>query len=1261
MGSYYGYSGSGEMNYNLSNYAPIDPLLGNDDIPSTSSQKPVKTEPRAEIQLNTEKPLSTKEMRQKIKEAPSYTPTPIFKQEEADENEEMIPIKKKRKIVENEEELEEEVEVVEIEVKPEKIAQKSAKIEPKDVELIDLVSSSDDETQTSARTQPRIPIRKSIAVKIASPPPIFNPYLSPAPISSPKKESIRSSDPVAPSDPARSPYRSSQSEKSSSEEEYRTYVEKRSKTFGLQKRESEEGSAGRSKKKSDSKRSREKSTSSEEESEDSDSAGRSKKRSRNQAGKIKTTQRSEASERSRRKSTSSEKESEDSDSAGRSTKRSRNQAGKIKTQQRSSSEEESDDSRDSMEDFIVEGSESEFSGSETSDGSWDESSDEDEGLDLRRSRKAAKKSRRSRRKSTSEGRTGRSRRSRNRAGKIRKCSSSEEESEESGRSRRRSGESMKKSGSSKRSRRKSTSSEEESEDDRRRSGPKKKPEVRKSRRMSSSEEARRRSDRESTKKSSSEGSARRSRPKNQAESRKSGRKLSSERSSRLKNPPEARKSKPKSSSDSSEARKSRPEARKSRPKSSSEDSSRSSRPKTQPEACSKPEARKSRPKDSGDFVEDDPEAKKSRRTAAEIEKAKRDKKLEAMRIREEKREKERKQQFMYVKSAHIGHWRAEEQFRTAGNANKNKLEKTRKSMEREKVAPTPISSSSSSILKRKHPSLEEEEEEEENQPSTSLKGQEKKKEEEYGSSLAPKRIAHVSSSGGTVPISTRKPPPIHKLSSHTEKMKQAYKEAEERARKAREAEAERKKKKFLTQEEMFGQKKKPTVLPPSPTVPQKRAKITVKSEPQSSPEKSTKKLVAPPVLEPFCTKIKSTCRKALMEKIFRQLVDMGKAEAAQEAQKLELEYMKNAKSDKTYQVNVLNMINNLRKQSKDLVIPVASNTVSHDQLLAGRNYSKISVGIKRTERKTYEQMTEIEKFQQISAMKSNLAEIEEYGYPIFKQELLKVEIKPTIYDINKKLWIEENEEIRTCCRCFQEFRMKNDGDVPELECRYHNKGFYRHGKGDTFRKIHNCCQTEKNTTPGCNIVKHHVFDQLFRSELQKFIHTPPPTGQNDPRSKQIYAIDCEMVYTLHGPALGRLSVVNLAGNLVLDVIVKPPTRVIDPNFEFSGLKMEQLEMAEDDLASAQQKLFKLVNSETILIGHSLESDFKAMRLMHYNVVDTSLLFKKGPLKQPLKKLSAQYLQRFIQSDNCDAQGHNSCEDAKACIDLVIFRIKNNSL
>ena len=44
------------------------------------------------------------------------------------------------------------------------------------------------------------------------------------------------------------------------------------------------------------------------------------------------------------------------------------------------------------------------------------------------------------------------------------------------------------------------------------------------------------------------------------------------------------------------------------------------------------------------------------------------------------------------------------------------------------------------------------------------------------------------------------------------------------------------------------------------------------------------------------------------------------------------------------------------------------------------------------------------------------------------------------------------------------------------------------------------------------------------------------------------------------------------------------------------------------MGTTDGKLGEIMDSETILIGHGLENDMNAMRLIHENIIDTSILF-----------------------------------------------------
>lgn len=86
-------------------------------------------------------------------------------------------------------------------------------------------------------------------------------------------------------------------------------------------------------------------------------------------------------------------------------------------------------------------------------------------------------------------------------------------------------------------------------------------------------------------------------------------------------------------------------------------------------------------------------------------------------------------------------------------------------------------------------------------------------------------------------------------------------------------------------------------------------------------------------------------------------------------------------------------------------------------------------------------------------------------------------------------------------------------------------------------------------------------------------------------------------------------------------------------FRFSGITAEMLKDVTTTIFQVQAVLLNMFSDTTILVGHSLESDLKALKIVHKFVVDTSILFphKAGlPFKRALKTLATEYLQKIIQ-------------------------------
>ncbi|GAA5807231.1 hypothetical protein MFLAVUS_000586 [Mucor flavus] len=241
--------------------------------------------------------------------------------------------------------------------------------------------------------------------------------------------------------------------------------------------------------------------------------------------------------------------------------------------------------------------------------------------------------------------------------------------------------------------------------------------------------------------------------------------------------------------------------------------------------------------------------------------------------------------------------------------------------------------------------------------------------------------------------------------------------------------------------------------------------------------------------------------------------------------------------------------------------------------------------------------------------------------------------------------------LHACDRCKKDYLIKDVLDKDDMDaCVYHPARIKIMKIDGLKEKVYGCCQDELGST-GCSRGPHVYKDSDLNILHQKIRYVRTPARDVNSSTRQnIVALDCEMGYTTAGMELIRLTAVDQDMKVLLDELVLPSNMIIDLNTAYSGIKT--LEGVKYDLDGLRKELFKYIDQDTIIVGHGLENDMNALRIIHTKIIDTVALFphKSGlPYRNSLRGLSSAVLKKFIQTGT---DGHDSFEDARVCIELL---------
>lgn len=298
---------------------------------------------------------------------------------------------------------------------------------------------------------------------------------------------------------------------------------------------------------------------------------------------------------------------------------------------------------------------------------------------------------------------------------------------------------------------------------------------------------------------------------------------------------------------------------------------------------------------------------------------------------------------------------------------------------------------------------------------------------------------------------------------------------------------------------------------------------------------------------------------------------------------------------------------------------------------------------------------------------------------------------------------EANKGWEKCDRCQQRFQVfpgRREGDGALTSggtCTFHWGKAYVPTKAageKTWRaKRYQCCGEDVGQSTGCFLRDHHVYKTTNAGTLASILNYAETPDNPSAPSDRAVSFDCEMGYTVYGLELIRLTVVSWPlGETLLDVLVRPIGEVLDLNSRFSGVWPEDLARAmpwpaTEDSGSikgnpetgsedgevlkkalpivpspeaARDLFFSLISPTTPVLGHGLENDLNAVRIVHPTLVDTVLLYPhKGglPFRNGLKTLMNSQLNVKIQQETGPKlAGHDSAEDARAAGDLVRLKV-----
>ena len=143
-----------------------------------------------------------------------------------------------------------------------------------------------------------------------------------------------------------------------------------------------------------------------------------------------------------------------------------------------------------------------------------------------------------------------------------------------------------------------------------------------------------------------------------------------------------------------------------------------------------------------------------------------------------------------------------------------------------------------------------------------------------------------------------------------------------------------------------------------------------------------------------------------------------------------------------------------------------------------------------------------------------------------------------------------------------------------------------------------------------------------------------------------------------------------SGMSIINALIKPTQSVENWKSDIHGITAAIMKEAETQgrillgRRAAQDEVFKYINSDTIIIGHSLQNDLQALQIRHTNIIDTSIISNEALWGRTgkvirtwgLEPLCKEFIGITIRAG--EAAIHDPLEDVLATRELLLYFLHN---